>query len=105
MANGIIMGNIKSMGILTVAVDHASCAANTSIETTVTVKGLSTNDMVYVSKPTLEAGYGVVNARVSAADTLAIQVINTTAGAIDETSETYQVLWVKPASLDTAVRD
>ena len=49
-------------------------------------------DKVSVAKPTTQAGLGIVNARVSAANTLAITFMNATAGAIVPTaSETYQV--------------
>lgn len=96
MSAGVISGNAFHIEVRDVTIDHASCAANTSIETTVTVNGLKTGDAVFVNKPSLEAGLAVANARVSAADTLAVQVINTTAGAIDEASETYKLLIVRP---------
>lgn len=96
MSAGIIDGNVARIRIQSVTIDHASCAANTSIETTVSVPGLAVGDFVAVNKPSLEAGLAVANARVSAADTLAVQVINTTAGAIDEASETYTLVIVHP---------
>lgn len=96
MSVGSPMGNCTAFGVLQIAIDHGSVAANTSAETSVTVPGLRTNDFVAVNKPSLEAGLAVGNARVSADNTLAVQVINTTAGAIDEVSETYTVLWARP---------
>lgn len=101
MSVGVPTGNIKAQYVFTVTVDHASCAANTSIETVVTVPGLKVGDFVAVNKPSLEAGLSVANARVSAADTLAIQVSNTTAGAIDEASETYTITVLRPESIVT----
>lgn len=48
-----------------------------------------------ISKPTLHAGVGIVNVRVSAKDTLAIQFLNTTAGALTPGKETYLVFWYR----------
>ena len=65
----------------------------TTSEQTVTVPGLNVGDAVVVNKPTHQAGLGIVNARVSAANTLAITFMNTTAGSITPTaSEVYKVV-------------
>lgn len=76
---------------LTASLDVASVAANVSAEQTFTVAGLAVGDLVFVIKPSLSAGLGVVNARVSAADTLAITFMNTTAAPVDPAAETYQI--------------
>lgn len=72
--------------------DPASVAANTTAEQTFTVSGLQTSDFVVVSKPTHEAGLGIVNARVSASNTLAITFSNSTGSAIDPASATYSII-------------
>lgn len=77
------------------ALTPASVAANTTAEQTFTVTGLATSDIVVVNKPSLDAGIGIANARVSATDTLAITYINATGGAIVPTSETYNILTVR----------
>jgi hypothetical protein len=76
---------------LSASLDVASVAANVSAEQTFTVAGLAVGDLVFVIKPALSAGLGIVNARVSAADTLAITFMNTTAAGIDPAAETYQI--------------
>lgn len=83
-------------GVVTATIDPASVAANTSAEQTFTVNGLTTDMVVVVSKPSVTAGVGIVNARVSAANTLAITIMNATAGAVDAASETYKLWWFKP---------
>jgi hypothetical protein len=83
-------------GISSITLDVASVAANTSAEQTFTVNGLSTDMMVFVNKPSLDAGLAVGNARVSAANTLALTFINSTAGAVDPSSEDYKLFWIKP---------
>lgn len=90
-------------GVVSIALDVASVAANTTAEQTFTVAGLKTPDFVAVCKPALNAGLGVVNARVSAANTLAISFVNATAAAIDPASETYLVFWFRAESNTSGV--
>lgn len=90
-------------GIVTSALDVAEVAANTTAEQDFTVEGLKTGMFVAVNKPSLSAGLGIVNARVSAVDTLSITFVNATAVAIDPASETYVVLWYRPERTDTRV--
>ncbi len=96
------MGLIKSKSmanpihIYEEAVDLPSVAANTSAEVDITVTGVETTDVVLaVAKPTLEAGLLVGSARVKAANTISVQVANVTAGAIDEISETWTITIMK----------
>jgi hypothetical protein len=88
--------NGNAFGVATVTLDVASVAANTSAEQTFTVTGLTTDMFVAVNKSDLDAGLVVGNARVSAADTLALTFGNSTAGAIDPASEVYKLFWWKP---------
>lgn len=74
----------------------SSVSANTTSEQTFTVTGLATTDVIIsVNKPTHQAGLGIVNARVSAVDTIAITYMNTTGGGITPTSETYEIVVVR----------
>lgn len=83
---------VTQIRVYTATIDPASVAAATSAEQTFTVTGLATTDKVIVSKPTATAGVGIVNARVSAANTLALTFMNATAGAIDPASESYTIM-------------
>jgi hypothetical protein len=74
------------------ALTPASVAANTTAEQTFTVNGLVTSGILTVNKPSLDAGIGIVNVRVSAANTLAITYSNNTGGAIVPTAETYKIV-------------
>ena len=77
-----------------------SVAANTTVELSVTVSGLKSNDIVLsLIKPSLDAGLGVLQARVSADDTLSVQLINVTGSPIDAGSETYQLVYIKNSRL------
>ena len=81
---------------MSVTWDVASVAANTTVEQTVTATGLKVGDIILaVIKPTLSAGLGVLQGRVSAADTLSVQLINTTAAPIDPAPESYTVVYIK----------
>ena len=75
------VGNIWKNGIFNITLSPTSVAPNTVAEQTFanTGIGLLTTDQVSVSKPTTQAGLGIVNCRVSAADTLAVAFINATA--------------------------
>lgn len=98
MAVGIIQGNTYRINVVSLSINVASVAANTTAEQTFTLPGLATTDMVFVNKPSLSAGLGVVNARVSAANTLALTFSNNTAAPIDPAAETYNILVVRPES-------
>jgi hypothetical protein len=89
------MINEDRFGVVTALLDVASVAANTTAEQTFTVQGLTTDMTVLVNKPSLNAGLGICNARVSAANTLALTFNNNTGGAIDPAAETYKIFWFK----------
>ena len=110
------IGNIQKVGLFQITLTPAIVAANTTAEQTfaATGIGLSTGgfpsilpgDFVWVNKPTAQAGLGIVGARVSANDTLAITFSNNTGSGITPTAgEVYAVLmarrqanWGPPAS-------
>lgn len=97
---GVITGNVQSMGVTSVALTPSIVAANTTAEQTFTVPGVLASDVCMgVSKPSAQAGLGIVNARVSAANTVAITFSNNTASGITPTAaETYKFLLVRPDS-------
>jgi hypothetical protein len=83
---------ITAMYHKAVTISPAQVAANTTAEQTFTVSGLAVGDVVFVNKPTAQAGLGIAGVRVSAANTLAITFVNATASPITPTaSESYQV--------------
>ena len=74
----------------------AAVAANTTAEQTFSCPGLAVNDTIFVNKPTAQAGLGIVGARASAQDTLAITFANVTGAGITPTAaETYTVAAVR----------
>jgi len=89
-------GNIARIYAIAVTFNPASVATVTTAEQTTTVTGLKPGDFVFWQKPTNTAGVGVVNARVSAVDTLAVTFVNPTAGGVDAASETWQFLVFRP---------
>lgn len=96
--------NEDRFGVVTSSINVASVAANTTAEQTFTITGLKTTDMVFVNKPSASAGLGIVNARVSAADTLAITFVNATAAPIDPAAETYNIFWFRAEKVPTVVQ-
>ena len=91
---GTTMGEDR-WGVFRQTLDPASVAAATSAEQTFSVPGLRVGDMVQVQKPAASAGVGVVGARVSAANTLAVTFMNATAAPVDPGSEQYLVFWFR----------
>lgn len=79
----------------TPSINPASVASATVAEQTFTVSGLTTADTVIVNPPAFTTAIGVVGARVSAADTLAIKFVNPTAGALDEGAGTWTIIAVR----------
>jgi hypothetical protein len=75
-----------------VVLSPASVAANTTAEQLFTVAGARAGDIVTVSKPSAQAGIGIVGARVSAPDQVGITFGNWTGGGITPTAaETYLI--------------
>lgn len=81
--------------VYTPSITPASVAAATVAEQTFTVAGLTTADKVIVNPPAIANATGIVGARVSAADTLAIRFVNPTAGALTPSSGTYTVIAIR----------
>ena len=98
MTHGIQMGNAVGAYLLSSSINVAEVAANTTAEQTFTFAGLKVGDVVFVNKPSLEAGLGMVNARVSAANTLAITFVNATGAPINPAAETYYIAVLRPES-------
>lgn len=97
MSTTVSRGNLGRVFAVSVTFNPASVAAATSAEQTVTVSGVKTGDIVIaVNKPSATAGVGIVNARVSAADTVALTFMNATAGAVDPASEVYTFVIGRP---------
>lgn len=86
-------GNIILTTLLFPVLTPVLVALNTTAEQTFTVPGLQVGDFVNVTKPTVQAGLGIVNSRVSATNTLAITFSNNTGSNITPTAgERYQVM-------------
>ena len=85
----------KKVTIYTQSLNVASVASAATSEQTFTVTGLTTADTVIVNKPSHNSGLGLVNARVSAADTLALTFMNVSGGAIDPGAETYTIIAIR----------
>lgn len=103
MSVGVISGNTAAAGVATVSITPASVLAATTAEQTFTVPGVQTGDFVFVTSPSITAGTGIVNARVSAAGSVAIAFVNATAGALTPAAGSYKFLWVRPDAVYAGV--
>jgi len=96
-STNVVRGNLQFSALLGPTLSPISVAPNTVAEQTFTVTGLLVGDFVNVTKPTTQAGLGIVNARVSAANTLALAFMNATAATITPTaSEVYNIAVDRP---------
>ena len=95
--------NFQQMAIISLPVVPVAVAAATVAEQSFTLAGLLVTDAVYVSKPSVGNALGIVNARVSAANTLTVAYVNPTAAALTPAAETYQVIVNRPAPLAAAL--
>jgi hypothetical protein len=84
----------QRFGVVQALLNPTTPTASNSSEQTFTVPGLKVGDVVFVCKPSLTTGVGITNARVSAADTLALQFTANGAPG-DPASETYLVFWLR----------
>jgi len=87
-------GNIWKIGYFNLTLTPVGVGVTTATEQTfaATGIGLLTTDFVYVNKPAAQASLGIVGARVSAADTLALTYSNQSAATITPTAaEVYKV--------------
>ena len=76
-------------------INPASIATNTVVAETFTVTGLKVGDIVFVN-PGVDLGVGIGAVRVSAVDTLSVEFVNPTTGAVDPASSTWEVLAFRP---------
>lgn len=74
-----------------VTLTPTSVATLTTAEQTFVVTGLVAGSPVWVNKPSVQPGLGIVGARVSSANNLAINFLNTTAGTLTPVSEVYTI--------------
>lgn len=92
MPSMIPYGNINKFNLVDVVWSPASVAANTTAAQTVTVPGviLGQDFVVDVTKPTEQAGLGIVSLRVSANNVVTVVFVNATAAPIVPTAaQTY----------------
>lgn len=87
--------NGNALGILSVYTSTqtpATVAANTTAEQSITVTGILSTDMVFINKPTAQAGLVLTKGRVFAANTVKLTFANLTAATLTPTgSEAYVV--------------
>jgi hypothetical protein len=92
MAAGIDAGNVFSTTVIRQTLTPTSVSTITTSEQTFTVPGLKVGDHVVVNPPGITTGVVLAAARVSAADTLALQFVNPTAGSVTPLAGAHTIL-------------
>lgn len=96
----ICRGNIATSFLIGPSLTPVAVAQATTAEQSFTIQGLQTNDMVDVYASSAQtAGIGIVNSRVSAANTLQIGFANTTAGSLTPVAGIYLICITRAESL------
>ena len=88
---GFLEEAVPSIRTFSVSINPPNIAANTTGIATATVSGVLAAEsyVVEISKPTHTTGLGIVNARVSADNTIEITFMNSTGAGINVGAETY----------------
>lgn len=102
-SSDIARGNVGNIFLLQAALTPTQVNTVTAPEQTFTVNGLIVGDLVFVNKPSAQAGLGIAGARVTAANTLGITYVNPTAGNITPTAETYIILVVRRSNIQNGL--
>lgn len=92
---GVAGTSVSQIRVYTQTITPASVAAATVAEQTFTVTGLTTADKVFVNAAVISNAVGIGNVRVSAADTLAVQFVNPTAGALVPTAGSWSIVAIR----------
>lgn len=95
MPTALPYGNVNKLNMIDVVWSPASVAANTTAAQNVTIPGLVLGQdfILDVTKPTEQAGLGIVQLRVSANNTATVVFSNNTAAPIVPTAaQTYTFL-------------
>lgn len=87
----ITFGNVQSTFVLTITITPVATAAASTVEQSFTVNGLQLNDQVSALNAlfAFTSLVDIVNARVSAANTLTLAFSNNTAGSLTYPSGSY----------------
>lgn len=95
MSVGIIAGNAASITVIDISLTPAQVAASVAPAQTFTVPGLKLGDCVIVNPPSQTANIAIGNCFVSAANTLSIQFINPTAGALTPAAGVHEITVIR----------
>jgi hypothetical protein len=94
VAAGLNSTAVKGFFYTTFALDPASVNASTCTEQQVTLTGVAAGDAIFLMPPaSLNTGLAYSGVRISAADTIQVGIANLTAGAINDTSRTWECFW------------
>jgi len=85
---------LTRLAYYTATLSPAQVAANTCAEQTFTVTGVTAGDVVFVNKPTAQAGLGLAGVRASGANEVGINFCNTTGAGITPTASQAYVFGV-----------
>ncbi len=92
-------GNMTWRPVLygTVNVDPPNIGANASVTFTITITGVQTNDLIFLTPPSdIEAALVFQGATVTSANTVTIRMRNVTGAAVNGASRTWRYMVIRP---------
>lgn len=92
MSVGAIVGNVTSVSVVSVSITPAQSNAVTAVAQTFTVPGAKVGDAVIVNPVSNATNISVGGAYVSAANTVSVQFVNPTAGALTAPAGVYKFI-------------
>lgn len=88
--------NILGINVGTFSLDPANITTLTSLESSVTIRGVNVGDVVFLNVPaSLHTGLAFSGVRVSAANTIALRLSNFTGSDINDTARTWTYTWIR----------
>ena len=92
LGSTIARGNILYDSMIQATLAPVSVAGSTAAEQSFTIPGVQVNDFLDINCNVQQtAGIGIGNVRVTAANTIAIEFSNSTAGALTPVTGTYNI--------------
>lgn len=99
-----LSGNVLVVSVVDVSWTPAEVATIVAPVQTVTVPGAKVGDSVIVTPPGQTAGVTIGSARVSAANTVSVQFVNPTAGALTPAAGTHKFTIIRHEGTAGATR-
>lgn len=95
---------MAAISVVEASLTPAEVAANVAPAQTFTVLGVKSGDVIIVTPPSQTANVTIGSAYVSAADTISVQFVNPTAGALTPAAGTHKITVIRHEGLSGSTK-